>query len=117
MWRLMLKIENIRKYRIIFSYILVVLLSTWIFAFLIFSKPSVGLSFFGVVMFFPAILALIFNRFIHKKSVKSMFSCVFIKPNLKSLVFSIGYPLIFVATCGIIALITGLGYFTLEIPH
>jgi membrane protease YdiL (CAAX protease family) len=107
----MLNIENFRNYRIIFSYSLVVLLSTWIFAFLIFSKPNVGLGLFGVVMFFPAIVALIFNRFIHKKSFKSMFSCVFIKPNLKSMVFSIGYPLIFIATCGIIALIIGLGYF------
>ena len=107
----MLKIETFKYNRIIFTYILIVLLSTWIFAFLIFSKPSVGLSFFGVVMFFPAIVAIIFNRFIHKKSVKSMFSCVFIIPNLRSMVFSIGYPLIFVVTCGIIALITGLGYF------
>jgi uncharacterized protein len=106
-----LKIENFRYNRIIFSYILIILLSTWIFAFLIFLKPSVGLSLFGVVMFFPAIVALIFNRFIHKKSVKSMFSCVFIIPNLRSMVFSIGYPLIFVVICGIIAFITGLGYF------
>ena len=64
-------------------------------------------------MFFPAIVALIFNRFIHRKSFKSMFSCIFVKPNLKSMVFSIGYPLIFIATCGIIALITGLGDFNL----
>jgi uncharacterized protein len=107
----MRNIQNFRGSRIIISYILIVILSTWIFAFLIFSKPVVGLSLFGVVMFFPAIVALTFNRFIHKKSIKKMFSCVFIKPNFRSMVFSIGYPLLFVATCGIIALITGLGYY------
>jgi len=107
----MLNIEHLQDNRITISYILFVILSTWIFAFLIFLSPNVGLSLFGVVMFFPAIVAIIFNRFIHRKSVKSMFISLFTKPSLKSMIFSIGYPLIFVATCAIIAIITGLGYF------
>jgi uncharacterized protein len=103
--------ESLRDNRITIGYILFVIISTWIFAILIFSSPNVGLSLFGVVMFFPAIVAIILNRFIHRKSVKSMFICVFTKPSLKSMIFSIGYPLIFVAICAIVALITGLGYF------
>ena len=110
----MVNIENGNDNRIIISYILVVLICSWVFTFLIFSKPSVGLSMFGLVMFFPFIVALIFNRLIHRKSIKSMFGCVFTKPNLKSMLFSIGYPLIFIATCGIIALVRGLGHFNPE---
>jgi membrane protease YdiL (CAAX protease family) len=109
----MVNIENGNDNRIIISYILVVLICSWVFAFLIFLKPSVGLSMFGWIMFFPAIVALIFNRLIHRKSIKSMFGCVFTKPNLKSMLFSIGYPLIFIATCGIIALVIDLGHFDL----
>ncbi|WP_052374094.1 CPBP family intramembrane glutamic endopeptidase [Methanobacterium sp. SMA-27] len=61
-------------------------------------------------MFFPAIVALIFNRFVHRKSIKSMLGCVVKKPNIKSMVFSVGYPIIFIATCGIIVLIIGFGH-------
>jgi membrane protease YdiL (CAAX protease family) len=91
-------------------YILVVLLATWTFAFLIFAKPAVGLSMFALIMFFPAILAIIFN-ILERKSLRSMFSCVTTKPNLKSMIFGIGYPLLFISICAIIALLTGLGYF------
>ena len=91
-------------------YILVVLLATWTFAFLIFANPAVGLSMFALIMFFPAILAIIFN-ILERKSLRSMFSCVTNKPNLKSMIFGIGYPLLFISICAIIALLTGLGYF------
>lgn len=98
--------------RIIFIYIAVVLLSTWIFTLIIFSNLKVGFTFFGVVMFFPAIIALIFNL-LERKSLRYMFSCLTRKPNLKSMIFGIGYPLLFISVCAIIALITGLGYINL----
>ncbi|MGO9388518.1 MAG: lysostaphin resistance A-like protein [Methanobacterium sp.] len=93
--------------KITFFYIIVVLLTTWLFSFIIFSNNTIGLSLFELVMFFPAIIALIFN-IIQGKS-RTMFSCVTAKPNLKSMIFGIGYPLLFIATCSIIALLTGLG--------
>lgn len=93
--------------KITFFYIIVVLLTTWLFSFIIFSNNTIGLSLFELVMFFPAIIALIFN-IIQGKS-RTMFSCVTAKPNLKSIIFGIGYPLLFIATCSIIALLTGLG--------
>lgn len=107
----MIKIENCNDKQIIISYISVVLICSWFFAFLIFLNPSVGLSEFGLVMFFPAIIALIFNRLVHRKSTNSEFGSIFTRPNLKSIIFSIGYPIIFIATCGIISLITGFGHF------
>ena len=91
-------------------YILVVLLATWTFAFLIFAKPAVGLSMFVGIMFFPAIIAIIFN-ILERKSFRSMFKCVTTKLNLKSMIFGIGYPILFIAICATIALLTGLGYF------
>lgn len=91
-------------------YIIVVLLITWILTFLIFSKPAAGLNLFAGIMFLPAIVAIIFN-ILGRKSFRSMFSCVTIKPNLKSMIFGIGYPLLFIAICAVAALLTGLGYF------
>lgn len=91
-------------------YMLAVLLVTWIFTFLIFAKSAVGLITLAWIMFFPAIVAIIFNM-LGRKSFRSMFSCVTAKPNLKSMVFGIGYPLLFIAICAIAALLTGSGYF------
>jgi CAAX protease family protein len=96
--------------KIIIYYIVTVLISSWAYIFWIFTNPAVGLNFFAIVMFFPAIIAIIFNLIQHK-SLKYMFGCVIRRPNLKSIVFSVGYPLLFVILCGLIALITGLGYF------
>ena len=107
----MVNVENRNDMRIIISYIFVVLICSWVFSFLILSNPSIGLSMFGLVMFIPAIVAVLFNRFMFRKSIKSMFGCVFTKPTLKSMVFGIGYPLIFITTCGIIALFFGIGHF------
>jgi len=106
----MLKIENSENNRIIIGYIGFVLLSSWVFVFLIFSRPAFGLSMFTLVMFFPAIVAILF-RLLQRKSIKSMFGCVVSKPNLKSMVFAVSYPLIFIAVCSIFALITGLGHY------
>ena len=95
-----------------FYYILVVLLSTWIFSYFIFSNSAVGLSMFALVMFFPAIIAILFNL-LQRKSFRSMFSCLITKPNSKSMIFGIGYPILFVSICAIITLLTGLGHLEL----
>lgn len=95
--------------KITLFYILVVLSASWLFTFLIFSYSNAGLSLFSLIMFIPAIIAIIFN--ILQGKSRSMFSCVTAKPDFKSLVFGIGYPLLFIATCACIALITGLGIF------
>ncbi len=93
--------------KITLLYIIIVLLTTWSFTFLIFSNSTLGLSLFTLIMFIPAIIGIIFN--ILQGKSRTMFNCVTAKPNLKSMVFGIGYPLLFIATCAIIALLTGLG--------
>ena len=98
--------------KISFYYILVVLLSTWIFSFLIFSNSAVGLNMFALVMFFPAIIAILFNL-LKRKSFKSMFSCITTRPSSKSMVFGIGYPILFISICAIITLLAGLGHLEL----
>lgn len=102
--------KKISNNQITMPYIIGVLLSTWTFAFWIFSNPAVGLSMFALVMFVPAVVAIIFNL-LQRKSVKSMFICIITKPNLKSMIFGIGYPLLFITICAVIALLTGFGYF------
>jgi uncharacterized integral membrane protein len=106
----MLNIENIDDKKIIMAYIIVVLLSTWTYIFLIFQNTTVALSMFIWIMFFPAIVAIIFS-ILQGKSIKSMFGCVVARPSLKPMLFGIGYPIIFVGICAIIAIITSLGYF------
>ena len=95
--------------KITLFYILVVLAASWSFVFLIFFQSTAGLNYFVLIMFIPAIIAILFN--ILQGKSRSMFGCVIARPTVKSMVFGIGYPLVFIATSAGIALITGLGIF------
>lgn len=86
------------------AYIITVLLITWIITILLFVNPTVGKQSFAVIMFIPAILAIIFNKF--TRSIKIN---LFKNLTLKSLSFGILYPIIFILNCSLIAQLTGLG--------
>lgn len=88
------------------SYIIAAILVTWIVTIILFVNPVVGLNFFAIIMFIPAILAIIFNKIQHKSS-----KCFIKKINLKSIMFGIFYPIIFVLICAIVSQLMGIGKF------
>lgn len=85
-------------------YIAAVLLITWIITSLLFINPIIGKKYFALVMFVPAILAIIFRRLTNEKQVD-----LFKNVTLKSLLFGIFYPVVFIGVCSLTAQWTGLG--------
>ncbi len=99
----------IKELKFPFLYIIAVLAVSWAFAAIIFSNPDyVGL--YGIVMYFPALTAIIIGL-IQYKSLKVLFRSVFHKVNIKSVLFSILYPLGFILILALIAHVTGLAEF------
>lgn len=87
-------------------YALTVLIITWGITAALFINPSVGLKAFPVIMFIPAVVAIVFNL-IQKKSLNGMKQ----KMNVKALMFGILYPLGFILVCAILAQVSGIGAF------
>lgn len=102
--KLTLIITNIIKKNPSKAYIVAVLLITWIITILLFINPVTGKKNFALVMFIPAILAIIFNKITQEKQMDLLKNAT-----LKSLLFGIFYPIAFVSVCSLIAQFTGLG--------
>lgn len=86
-----------------------ILLVSWVYTYYTFSTPGM-LKYFNYVMFLPAPFALLFSA-LEKKSFKKVIEPIIQIPKLKSILFSILYPVIFLAICGIVAVILGIGDF------
>ncbi len=92
------------KYSMFF--IVIILIINYCFALYIFSSPeTVGL--FSIVMFFPAIVAIVLNS-IRYRSIKSVFKPITTKINFKSILFSIFYPLFFIGIVAVSVSLIGL---------
>ncbi|GBD94992.1 CAAX amino terminal protease self- immunity [bacterium BMS3Abin05] len=102
----MLKNKEI-KYSLLF--ITIVLITTWSFAFYAFSSPETVRLYF-LVMLIPAIVALILNS-IRYRSIRLVFRPITTRINLKSILFSLLYPLLFIGTAAIFVFIMGLAEF------
>lgn len=87
-------------------YAVTVLLITWLITGLLFTDPSVGKDSFSVIMFIPAIMIVMFNKFQHKR-----LTCFRNRINMKALLFSICYPLLFIVFCALVAGMTGVADF------
>lgn len=85
-------------------YIIAVLLITWIATSMLFIYPDIGKRDFALIMFIPAILAIIFNKVTNEHSIS-----LFKNTTLKSVLFAILYPIAFISVCSLIAKITGIG--------
>ncbi|BFH17378.1 CPBP family intramembrane metalloprotease [Paenibacillus melissococcoides] len=90
-------------------YACTVLAITWLVTIILFISPSIGLKLFSTVMFIPAVVAIIFKKLLNKgtNDLKQRF-------NLKSLIFGICYPILFILLCAILSQITGIGKFNVE---
>ncbi|MDP4145873.1 MAG: type II CAAX endopeptidase family protein [Bacillota bacterium] len=88
------------------AYIITVILLTWLATISLFINPSTGLKYFSLVMFIPAISAVVFNLIGHR-SLKEQLGCFTRRLNLKSVAFGILYPIIFIVVCAFILCITG----------
>ncbi len=95
------------KYSVLF--ITIVLIATWSFALYAFSSPETVPLYF-LAMLIPAIVALILNT-IRYRSIRLAFKPVTTRINLKSILFSILYPLVFIGVTAIFIFIIGMAEF------
>ncbi|WP_051624354.1 CPBP family intramembrane glutamic endopeptidase [Clostridium akagii] len=95
------------------TYIVSVLLITWIITATLFIHPNTGLKLFTLIMFIPGILALIFNDIQYKRKDK-IYECFTNRINKKAMLFGIFYPILFIMICSLIAFTTGIGTLTSE---
>ncbi|MES3038031.1 MAG: CPBP family intramembrane glutamic endopeptidase [Bdellovibrionota bacterium] len=88
------------------GYIILVLVLSYAFtAYAYFSAD--GLKHFNYIMFIPALCAIVF-RLLQKRNLSSLLEPIRAIPNIKSLVFSILYPVCIIFICALIAQVTGL---------
>ncbi len=99
-----LKIKN--NYAI--GFIIVVLLVSWVLTFVLSLSPELFIRNFSIVMFVPAIIAIIFSRK-QNKSVRVIFKSIITKFNIPSILFAIGYPIAIIIICASISIATGSG--------
>ncbi|WP_223068678.1 CPBP family intramembrane glutamic endopeptidase [Paenibacillus caui] len=85
-----------------FLYAASVLLVTWLITGMLFIKPGVGTTYFAVVMFVPAITAIVFNKIRHNGQTGFRS-----RMNAKALMFGILYPLVFIVCCALFSLAVG----------
>lgn len=86
------------------SYIFTVLVASWLITIILFIKPEVGIKTFSIIMFIPAVAAIIFIKLQGGKlrgRGKRM--------NAKALGFGILFPLLLVAMCAVISILSGAG--------
>lgn len=95
------------KYSVIF--IVMVLTITWSFTFIIFSKPET-IQLFPLCMLIPAIVGIIINS-IRYKSIKLVFKPITTRLNIKSILFSLFYPILFIGLVAVAVSVTGIGEF------
>lgn len=98
--------QTSKNLKIIICYITTVLLTAWSLEIYLINKGHVG----GLilVMWLPFFSA-VFFKLIQYKSFKSIFSCMMHKLNLKSILFSIIYPILIIFICTVLALVSGIG--------
>ena len=95
------------KYSLI--YIVIVLIVSWIFTLMIFSQ-SETVQLYPLIMFIPAIVGIILNS-IRYKSIKMVFSPITTKINLKAILFSLFYPVLFIGFVAIVVSLMGIAKF------
>lgn len=94
-------------------YIISVLLVTWLVTIILFMNSKTALGLFSLIMFIPGSLALVFN-WIEYKNKRKLYECFTKKVNLKSMMFAIFYPILFLVFCALIAQITGMARLNLN---
>ena len=87
-------------------YALITVVVSWILSFIFLTRGFVGAT--VIIMMVPAVVAVIIT-IIKNKSFISIFRPITRKVNLKAVLFALIYPLVIIALCGILALVTGLG--------
>lgn len=102
----MLKMREV-KYPLLF--IVIVIIFTWCFSLYIFSN-SETVQLYVLMMVIPAIVALIMNS-IRYKSIRLVFKPITTKINLKSILFSLIYPILFIGLVAISVSIIGVAEF------
>jgi len=95
------------KYSMVF--IVIVLTLTWTLTLLIFSNPKTAQA-FPLIMFIPAIVGITINS-IRYKSIKLVFSPITTRINIKSILFSLLYPVLFIGLVAILVSLTGIAKF------
>ena len=95
------------KYSLIF--IVLVLVISWSITLFLFSN-SETIELFPLVMLIPAIVGIILNSVQHR-SIKKVFKPITTRINLKSILFSVFYPLLFIGLVAVIVSLTGIASF------
>jgi len=95
------------KYSMVF--IVTVLLLTWALTLLIFSSPK-SVQAFPLIMLIPAVVGITINS-IRYKSIKLVFRPITTRINIKSVLFSLLYPVLFIGLVAIVVSITGIATF------
>lgn len=88
-------------------YTITVLAVTWLVTIGLFVDPSVGLKSFTIIMFIPAIVAIIFN-IAQGKGLGNGFRNKF---NMRSILFGILFPIGLILACAVLAWVSGEGTF------
>lgn len=89
-------------------YIVINLLIVLLLALLILKRNDSVRNILLLIMFLPSITAIIFQKF-NNISIKQFLIQSIRHTNLKSIIFAVTYPLLFVLTGAVISLLTGLG--------
>ncbi|CAH1220396.1 hypothetical protein PAECIP111892_04827 [Paenibacillus auburnensis] len=90
-------------------YSITVLLTAWLVTAVLFIDPAVGVKYFSIIMFIPALIAVGFRKFLLKERVTGNN-----KGNLKALLFGIGYPIGLVLLCAVVSQLLGIGTFKFD---
>jgi CAAX protease family protein len=99
--------KNEIRYSIIF--IVLVLVISWSLSYVIVSKKET-MELFPLLMFIPAIIGITINSFRYR-SFKKVFKPITTKINLKSIIFSVLYPIIFIGIVAIAVYLSGIADF------
>lgn len=100
--------ETFNKRNEIVLYIIINLLIALVLALVILKSSDAARNIILLIMFIPSITAIIFQK-INRISIKQYLVQSVKGTNLKSIIFAIMYPLLFILACAAIALATGLG--------
>ena len=90
------------------KYIITTLAVSWALTGLIFLNPKTALNNFGLIMFIPLIITIIFHKIEEKKTgikVKILKK----HPNKKAMLFGCIYPIVFITICAGISVMLGQG--------
>ncbi|MED5018710.1 type II CAAX endopeptidase family protein [Paenibacillus chibensis] len=85
-------------------FIWTVLIASWLITILLFIQPEVGVKTFSVIMFIPALVAVLFN-IMQGRRLRNPGR----KLNAKALAFGICYPLLLVGLCAAVSVLSGVG--------